>query len=71
MTKYSKCDLCAKDFEQGSGAELKIKNLDTNLWKLADLCGTCATKHIYQTLAEVPWRKYNNTTKKFDKYEGA
>lgn len=62
MVKKLGCDVCNKDFNEGTGGELKIKNSVSKLYKMADVCGTCLKEKFYPQFAELPWYKWQNPT---------
>lgn len=65
MVKKVGCDVCNKDFNQGSGGELKIKNTVTSLTKLADVCGSCLLEKFYPMFTELSWNKWDKDLKKW------
>lgn len=65
MVKKVGCDLCNKDFNEGTGGELKFKGAFNGLWKIADVCGTCVDSHLGKLLITLKWKRYNKDTKRF------
>ena len=70
MTKKRNCDICGKDFTEGTGAEFKLKHMANSLWKIADACATCTKEKVLPNIQNVKWSKYDNESKKFLEYQG-
>lgn len=70
MTKKRTCDVCNKDFNEGTGSETKTKFMVSKLWKIGDLCGTCTREKLLLIFKDVPWRKYDSESKQFLEYTG-
>ncbi|MGI0061010.1 MAG: hypothetical protein ACREBA_00995 [Nitrosotalea sp.] len=70
MTRYAKCDVCKKDFQEGTGAELKFKMLGPALWKMGDICSTCMKEKILPLFSHLKWKQYDRDSKKFLEYQG-
>jgi len=65
MVKKIGCDFCNKDYNQGSGSELKVKLMSTGLTRMADVCQTCYETKIAPLVAGLTWMKWNKEQAKW------
>lgn len=68
ITDLKKCDICEKVVNADVTYELKLRNNDTRLTKVIDICFPCNNeKGITELLAGIPNRKWNQDSKKWEK----
>lgn len=64
IAKLIVCDICEQNTKEENSSELKLRNNDTKMSKIVDICAGCIKgKGILDLLGNIAWKSWDQTSR--------